>query len=82
MQFVVAKGAARRRFRLRGPPRCLYTDIAPFALRRIGVFMKCDLCTTDDGNGIHYHAFVEGKHHWVCEECKKKLKVESEHMDD
>ncbi len=44
--------------------------------------MKCDLCTTDDGNGIHYHAFVEGKHHWVCEECKKKLKVESEHMDD
>ena len=21
--------------------------------------MKCDLCTNDDGAGIHYHAFIE-----------------------
>lgn len=44
--------------------------------------MKCDLCTGDDGKGIHYHAFIEGKHHWVCESCKKKLKIEAEHTDD
>src|SRR5438105_4321231 len=44
--------------------------------------MKCDLCPEDDGQGIHYHAFIEGKHHWVCEPCKKKLKVETEHTDD
>ena len=25
--------------------------------------MKCDLCTEDDGKGIHYHAFIDGKHH-------------------
>ena len=43
--------------------------------------MKCDLCTEDDGKGIHYHAFIEGKHHWVCEPCKKKLKIDSEHFD-
>ena len=28
------------------------------------------------------HAFIDGKHHWVCESCKKKLKVETEHVDD
>lgn len=44
--------------------------------------MKCDLCTDDDGKGIHYHAFIEGKHHWVCESCKKKLKIDAEHTDD
>jgi transposase-like protein len=44
--------------------------------------MKCDLCTEDDGKGIHYHAFIEGKHRWVCETCKKKLKVETEHTDE
>ena len=44
--------------------------------------MKCDLCTEDDGEGIHYHAFIDGKHHWVCESCKKKLKIEAEHVDD
>jgi transposase-like protein len=44
--------------------------------------MKCDLCTDDDGKGIHYHAFIDGKHHWVCETCKKKLKIETEHSDD
>ena len=44
--------------------------------------MKCDICTDDDGLGIHDHAFIEGKHHWVCETCKKKLKIEAEHMDD
>jgi len=44
--------------------------------------MKCDVCTTDTGDGIHYHAFIDGKHHWVCEACKKKLKADSEHMDD
>jgi len=44
--------------------------------------MKCDLCTDDNGKGIHYHAFIDGKHHWVCESCKKKLKVETEHVDD
>ena len=32
--------------------------------------MKCDLCTEDNGEGIHYHAFIDGKHHWVCEACK------------
>src|SRR4051812_24431806 len=45
-------------------------------------YMKCDLCTEDHGEGIHYHAFIDGKHHWVCESCKKKLKIEAEHMDD
>ena len=44
--------------------------------------MKCDLCTDDDGKGIHYHAFIDGKHHWVCESCKKKMKIDSEHSDD
>jgi hypothetical protein len=44
--------------------------------------MKCDLCAEDDGAGIHYHAFIDGKHHWVCESCKKKLKIETEHVDD
>ena len=44
--------------------------------------MKCDVCTEDDGQGIHYHAFIDGKHNWVCESCKKKLKVEAEHSDD
>ena len=44
--------------------------------------MKCDICATDNGQGIHYHAFIEGKHHWVCEACKKKLKVEAEHTDE
>ncbi len=44
--------------------------------------MKCEVCADDDGKGIHYHAFIDGKHRWVCEGCKKKLKVESEHMDD
>jgi ribosome-binding protein aMBF1 (putative translation factor) len=44
--------------------------------------MKCDICTTDDGEGIHYHAFIDGKHHWVCEACKAKLKVEAEHTDE
>jgi hypothetical protein len=44
--------------------------------------MKCEICTTDDGEGIHYHAFIEGKHHWVCESCKAKLKVEAEHTDE
>jgi hypothetical protein len=44
--------------------------------------MKCDLCTEDNGQGIHYHAFIDGKHHWVCEACKKKLKIETEHIDD
>src|SRR2546426_12675055 len=44
--------------------------------------MKCDLCPDDDGKGIHYHAFIDGKDHWVCEACKKKLKIETEHMDD
>ena len=36
--------------------------------------MKCDICSTDNGEGIHYHAFIDGKHHWVCESCKTKLK--------
>ena len=44
--------------------------------------MKCDYCPDDDGKGIHYHAFIDHKHLWVCEACKKKLKIESEHMDD
>ena len=36
----------------------------------------------DDGKGIHYHAFIEGKHHWVCEACKTNLRIEAEHSDD
>lgn len=44
--------------------------------------MKCDMCTTDTGEGIHYHAFIEGKHRWVCESCKAKLRVETEHTDE
>jgi len=46
------------------------------------VGMQCDLCTEDDGKGIHYHAFIDGKHYWVCASCKKKHKVESEHTDE
>ena len=46
------------------------------------VGMKCDLCTDDDGKGIHYHAFIDGKHYWVCASCKKKHKIESEHSDE
>ena len=38
--------------------------------------------TEFDHDGIHYHAFIDGKHHWVCEACKKKLKIDAEHMDD
>jgi len=44
--------------------------------------MTCDLCSDDDGKGIHYHAFIEGKHYWVCAGCKARLKVESEHTDE
>ena len=44
--------------------------------------MKCDLCSENDDNAIHFHAFIEGKHHWVCAACKKTLKLEAEHMDD
>ena len=56
-------------------------------LRRIGSVsmmesLKCEVCTEDDGKGIHYHAFIDVKHRWICEACKKKLKVESDHMDD
>ena len=44
--------------------------------------MTCDLCTSDDGKGTHYHAFIDGKHYWVCADCKSRLKVESEHTDE
>ena len=44
--------------------------------------MKCDLCSDDDGKGIHYHAFIDGKHYWVCASCKKKHNIESEHTDE
>jgi hypothetical protein len=44
--------------------------------------MTCDLCSDDDGEGIHYHAFIEGRHYWVCESCKDRLRVESEHTDE
>jgi hypothetical protein len=44
--------------------------------------MTCDLCADDDGVGIHYHAFIEGRHYWVCAGCKARLRVESEHTDD
>jgi hypothetical protein len=44
--------------------------------------MTCDLCTEDDGQGIHYHAFIEGRHYWVCAACKARLRVESEHTDE
>lgn len=45
--------------------------------------MKCDLCKdADDGEGIHYHAFIDGKHHWVCEGCKAKLHLKDDHTDD
>ena len=47
-----------------------------------GAAMKCDVCTGDNGEGIHYHAFIEGKHYWVCETCKAKLKIEAEHTDE
>lgn len=46
--------------------------------------MKCDLVDKckDDGTGIHYHAFINGKHFWVCEACKKKHNVKDDHEDD
>ena len=44
--------------------------------------MNCDLCKEDDGTGAHFHAFIDGKHYWVCEACKKRLKIESEHTDE
>jgi hypothetical protein len=44
--------------------------------------MTCDLCTTDDGLGIHYHAFISGKHYWICERCKIEKNLQSEHEDD
>ncbi len=44
--------------------------------------MTCDLCTNDDGKGTHYHAFIDGKHYWVCANCKSRLKIESEHTDE
>ena len=49
--------------------------------------MKCDLCTDDDGAGIHYHAFIEDasgkkKHRWVCAKCKAALKIEEGHSDE
>ena len=48
--------------------------------------MKCDLCTEDNGEGIHYHAFIDGKHHWVCESCghtfRKSFVVEARTEDE
>lgn len=45
--------------------------------------MQCDLCKdADDGKGIHYHAFIDGKHFWVCEVCKVKYKVRDDQKDD
>jgi len=44
--------------------------------------MTCDLCADDDGKGIHYHAFIEGKHYWVCARCKARLRVETDHTDE
>src|SRR5437870_13793774 len=42
--------------------------------------MKCDLCTNDDGAGIHYHAFIEDasgkkKHRWVTEVRSRAVRV-------
>jgi len=65
--------------------RSLKKSGVPTVGRPVGptlIIMKCDLCTEDNGEGIHYHAFIYGKHHWVCESCKKKLKIEAEHVDD
>jgi len=44
--------------------------------------MTCDLCEDDNGKGTHYHAFIDGKHYWVCARCKERLKVDSEHTDE
>jgi hypothetical protein len=44
--------------------------------------MKCDVCPTDDGEGIHYHAFIDGAHKWVCEPCKRRLNLTDDHEDD
>ncbi len=44
--------------------------------------MTCDLCEDDDGKGTHYHAFIDGKHYWICSRCKKRLKIESDHNDE
>ena len=44
--------------------------------------MTCDLCEDDDGKGIHYHAFIDGRHYWVCAACKSRLRVESDHTDE
>jgi len=44
--------------------------------------MTCDLCKDDDGKGAHYHAFIDGKHYWICGPCKERLNIESEHTDE
>jgi hypothetical protein len=44
--------------------------------------MKCDVCPADDGEGIHYHAFIDGVHKWVCEPCKRRLNLTEDHEDD
>jgi protocatechuate 3,4-dioxygenase beta subunit len=63
----------------------IYADKAPYNTRGARNTRNTGdsvLGTTDDGEGIHYHAFIEGKHHWVCESCKMKLRVETEHTDE
>jgi len=58
------------------------TDGRGLVRPRIMGLMTCDLCTEDDGKGIHYHAFIEGRHYWVCASCKARLRVETEHTDE
>ena len=44
--------------------------------------MKCEVCPTDDGEGIHYQAFIDGVHKGVCEPCKRRLNLTDDHEDD
>jgi hypothetical protein len=50
--------------------------------------MRCETCTTDDGKGMHFHAFIptadpkKPKHKWVCEKCKAALKITGDHDDE
>ena len=59
-----------------------FHPLTPDSKRIQFLAMTCDLCNDDDGKGAHYHAFIDGKHYWICGPCKERLKIESEHTDE
>jgi hypothetical protein len=68
--FVPARSRARR------------LAVESSSRRSYNRWVTCDLCKDDDGTGAHFHAFIEGKHYWICEPCKKRLRIDSEHTDE